>query len=79
MATYHKNSDETIFKINKAYDKAIKDINDDINNIFRNYQINTGLSSSECRKILNSKISDKELTSIKERIRYIKDDDIIFE
>lgn len=76
MATYHKNSDETIFKINKAYDKAIKDINDDINNIFRNYQINTGLSSSECRKILNSKISDKELASIKERIRYIKDDDI---
>ena len=56
MATYHKNSDETIFKINKAYDKAIKDINEDINNIFRNYQINTGLSSSECRKILNSKI-----------------------
>ena len=39
MATYHKNSDETIFKINKAYDKAIKDINEDINNIFRNYQI----------------------------------------
>lgn len=76
MATYHKNSDETIFKINKAYDKAIKDINEDINNIFRNYQINTGLSSSECRKILNSKISDKELASIKERIRYIKDDDI---
>ena len=76
MATYHKNSDETILKINKAYDKAIKDINEDINNIFRNYQINTGLSSSECRKILNSKISDKELASIKERIRYIKDDDI---
>lgn len=76
MATYHKNSDETIFKINKAYDKAIKDINEDINNIFRNYQINTGLSSSECRKILNSKISNKELVSIKERIRYIKDDDI---
>ena len=76
MTTYHKNSDETIFKINKAYDKAIKDINEDINNIFRNYQINTGLSSSECRKILNSKISDKELASIKERIRYIKDDDI---
>ena len=76
MATYHKNSDETILKINKAYDKAIKDINEDINNIFRNYQINTGLSSSEGRKILNSKISDKELASIKERIRYIKDDDI---
>ena len=76
MATYHKNSDETIFKINKAYDKAIKDINEDINNIFRNYQINTGLSASECRKILNSKISNKELISIKERIKYIKDDDI---
>lgn len=76
MAIYHKNSDETILKINKAYDKAIKDINEDINNIFRNYQINTGLSSSECRKILNSKISNKELVSIKERIRYIKDDDI---
>jgi len=29
MASYHKDSDETINKINNAYDKAIKDINEE--------------------------------------------------
>ena len=76
MTSYHKNSDKTIARINKAYDKAINDINGDIKNIFKNYQINTELSPEECRKMLNSKISNKELVSIKERIKYITDNDI---
>ena len=57
MEEYHKNSDSTIQKISAAYDKAIKDINEDINKIFYKYQLDSGLPSTEVRESLNSKIS----------------------
>ena len=51
MASYHKNSDETIFKINKAYDKAIADINSDIKKIFNKYAIEYKLSNEiNCKR-----------------------------
>ena len=65
MESYHKGSDETISKINAAYDKAIKDINEDINKIFYKYQLDSGLSITEVRELLNSKIPKRELDSIR--------------
>ncbi|WP_286910736.1 minor capsid protein [Clostridium sp. UBA1652] len=76
MAEYHKSSDETIIKINKAYDKVIKDINDDINKIFFKFQTDSGLTLSETRDLLNSKIPKKELDSIKLKINGIQDEDL---
>ncbi|WP_300259435.1 minor capsid protein [Clostridium sp.] len=76
MESYHKNSDETIYKINKAYDKAIADINSDINKIFNKYAIEYGLSKTEARKLLNSYINAKDLKSIRDKIKYIQDEDI---
>lgn len=76
MESYHSNSDETIYKINKAYDKAIADINSDINKIFNKYAIEYGLSKTEARKLLNSYINAKDLKSIRDKIKYIQDEDI---
>lgn len=76
MASYHKNSDETIRKITNAYDKAIKDINKDIHTIFYKYMKDGGLSVSEARKLLNSKISKKELDDIRAKIYGIQDEEL---
>lgn len=76
MAEYHRNSDTTINKINAAYDKAIKDINEDIINIFYKYKLDGGLSDKEAKKLLNSKISKKELDSIRGRIHGIQDEEL---
>lgn len=76
MADYHKSSDETIGKINNAYDKAIEDINKEINKIFFKFQTDSGLSIEEAKALLNSKISEKELESIRAKIAYIEDKDL---
>lgn len=76
MADYHKSSDETIGKINNAYDKAIEDINKEINKIFFKFQTDSGLSIEEAKALLNSKISEKKLESIRAKIAYIEDKDL---
>lgn len=76
MASYHKNSDEIIRKITNAYDKAIKDINEDINNIFYNFIKSNELSDKEARKLLNSKIPNPIIKLMKKISSYIKNDDI---
>ena len=76
MASYHKDSDETIRKITSAYDKAVKDINGDINNIFYKYMKDSDLSEKEVRKLLNSKIPKKELNDIRAKIHGIQDEEL---
>lgn len=76
MASYHKNSDETIYKINNAYDRALEDINKDINKIFFKFQSDSGLSISEIKALLNSKIPAKELESIISKINGIEDNEL---
>lgn len=76
MATYHRNSDKTVFKINNAYDKSIEDINNDINKIFYKFATDGDLSEADARILLNSKISKKELDEIKAKINFIEDEDL---
>lgn len=76
MAVYHKDSDETILKINAAYDKAIKDINGDINNIFLNFKIGGGLKDKDAKRLLNSSIPNPIYKMIQKTIPYVKNDDI---
>lgn len=76
MESYHKDSDETIHRINNVYDKAIKDINEDINKVFYKYLVDSDLSVTEARQLLNSKISKKELDSIRSRIHGIQDKEL---
>ncbi|WP_404989295.1 minor capsid protein [Clostridium culturomicium] len=76
MASYHRGADSTINKINAAYDKAIEEINKDINKIFFKFQNDSGLSIAEAKAFLNSKVSKKEIESIRARIKYIKDENL---
>lgn len=76
MASYHKDSDNTILKITKAYDKAIRDINEDINNIFYKYMKDSELSEKEIRQLLNSKIPKKELEDIRAKIYGVQDEEL---
>jgi SPP1 gp7 family putative phage head morphogenesis protein len=76
MASYHKDSDEIIRKITTAYDKAIKDINEDINSIFYKYMKDSELSEKEIRQLLNSKIPKKELDAIRAKIYGIQDEEL---
>lgn len=76
MASYHKNSDKTIAKINKAYDKAVSDIDKDIKRIFNKYLLEYGLTKTEARDVLNAYISAKELQDIRNKIKYIQDEDL---
>lgn len=76
MAEYHRNSDTTINKINAAYDRALKDINEDINNIFYKYKLDSELSEKEVKQLLNSKIPKKELEDIRAKIYGIQDEEL---
>lgn len=76
MDSYHKDSDVTIAKVNKAYNKATSDINEDINKIFNKFHLDSKLTTTEVSDLLNSKISTKELQSIRNRIYSIQDEDI---
>lgn len=76
MGHYHKDSDETINKVNKAYNKAIEDINADIKKIFEKFVIESGLDPGEARKILNTKVSKKTMDEIREKIKHITDGEI---
>lgn len=76
MSNYHKNADETVFKINNAYDAAMEDINKEINKIFYTFQSQSGLSIEEAKALLNSNISESELEDIKSKINGIQDKDL---
>lgn len=76
MDEYHKNSDEAIALINAAYEKAIKQINEDINKIFYKFMKDGGLTESETRDLLNSNISKKDLDNIRSRVSQIQDEDL---
>ncbi len=56
LANIHQQSTPYILDINKYYDKALKDLQKDINHIFNTYQAGHGLSRARAKRILNSKI-----------------------
>lgn len=65
MNYYHRNSDKTIQTITKAYDKAVKDIEEEVKSIFDKFAKDGELSPEEAKKILNEKVSSKELDEIR--------------
>ncbi len=70
---YHKNSFETIKKVNTAYDKALEDILNDINKIFYTFAKKEEISLEDAKKILSSPVSDSELSNIRDKIKTIPD------
>lgn len=76
MEYYHRSSDKTINTVTRAYDKAIEDINKEIQDIFERYSDNGILSPQEARAILNTSISRAEIDDLKNAISTIKDERI---
>lgn len=73
MDKYHKNGTDTVLKMQKAYDKAIKNINDDIEKIFITFASNGGLTPAEARKLLNSRFDVKNIAHLKQLVATTKD------
>lgn len=59
--------------ISLAYDNALKAINEDIENIITNFSKQEGMSRSEAIKLLNEKISNKQLARIRKKIATVTD------
>lgn len=76
MEYYHRSSDKTINTVTRAYDRAIEDINREIQDIFERYSDNGMLSNQEARTILNTPISRTEIDDLKNAIITIKDERI---
>lgn len=76
LADVHKNSDKYIAGINTAYDKALEDIQKDIEAIFRTYANNHNITATQAKRLLNSKISVKELDHLKKQIEQISNPEL---
>ena len=76
MAEYHKDSNKTIALINSAYDKALEDINDDIERILFTFMKRHNLSRGEAIALMNKKISIKEIANLKDKIARVQDEEI---
>ena len=58
LADNHQSSTQQILRINQAYDKALKDVQHDINQIFLKYTAGHNLTVTQAKQILNSKMDD---------------------
>lgn len=76
MEYYHRSSDKTINTVTKAYDKAIEDINKEIQAIFERYSDNGILSPQEARELLNAPLTRREINDFRNMIAGIKDERI---
>jgi SPP1 gp7 family putative phage head morphogenesis protein len=76
MAEYHRNSDRTINTITAAYDKAIADINKELDKIFSKVAKDGRISPEEARRLLNEPVSSRELDELRDQLNVIKDPEI---
>ncbi len=53
-----KNSEVYIERVNKIYDKAKRDIQDQINNVYKNYSNQTGIDTQKLKELLTKKETD---------------------
>lgn len=58
LADNQQSSTDQLLRINKAYNKAAKDIQHDINQIFLKYAAGHNLTAVQAKKLLNGKIDD---------------------
>ncbi|MDD3840769.1 MAG: minor capsid protein [Clostridia bacterium] len=76
MNYYHRNSDETIKNIADAYEKAVENINKEVQRMFIKFIRDGELTTQQAIKLLNKKVTNKELDEIRELIKDIDDIDI---
>jgi len=73
MASYHRSAETTIRTILLAYDRALRDITEEIERIFNRFARDSQLSPAEARRLLNEPISRSEWEEIKAKIAEIED------
>lgn len=76
VKNYNVDVDYTMKVLNNAYNSSLDDINKQIKNIYDNFKIGSGLSSTEIRDLLNTKISPKEMNSLRRQIYSVKDEEL---
>lgn len=73
MYEYHTEADRVADDIAQAYIDSTNYINNEIEKIFRTFQIEGGLTESEARELLNNTPGQVKLANLKEYIKQIKD------
>lgn len=76
METYHKDSNHVIFKIARAYEEAIKEINRDIERMLGNFMKGNNLTKLEAKKLLNQKIKTDIMEQYKKILPTIEDEEL---
>lgn len=74
MKSYHQDTDKTIALITKAYEKAQKDIQQQIDNIFETFARKGELTPEKAKKILNERIPNPLLNIAKRIYRQTKNE-----
>ncbi|WP_197074544.1 minor capsid protein [Geobacillus kaustophilus] len=73
MASYQREAEATIRTITRAYDKAIRDIQDEIVRIFNRFAKDGQMTPEEARRLLNEPMNRSEWEEIKAKIAEIED------
>ncbi len=76
MEEIQKGSDDTIHEIHKAYDAAVKELNRDIDRMFFRFAGRNGLTPEEAKRLLQERLSQKDMAAIRKRIAWIEDEEI---
>lgn len=73
MVEYQRGADSTIGLISQAYDKSIRDIEQEVRQIFNKFATDGKLAPDEARKLLNTTISRKDWEELKSKVTRIQD------
>jgi SPP1 gp7 family putative phage head morphogenesis protein len=73
MATYHRSANLTVSTVTNAYEKAIQDIQNEIDKIFKTFGKNGQMNPETAKKVLNQKIPNPLLLLAKKTYPRIKD------
>lgn len=76
LANMHQQTTPYVHEINKYYDKALKDLQKDINKIFQVYANNHNLTHAEAKKLLNSRISTREIEHLRRELSQIANEEL---
>ncbi|MBB6622041.1 minor capsid protein [Clostridium gasigenes] len=73
---YHADVDKTMKALNNSFNSSTNKLNDQIKNIYTVFRLNSGLTDTEVRELLNTKISIKEMDTLKKQISNVTDVDL---
>lgn len=73
---YHADVDKTMKALNNSFNSSTNKLNDQIKKIYTVFKLGSGLTDTEVRELLNTKISIKEMNTLKKQIVSVTDMDL---